>query len=405
MMMAVLQVNALNSMHDDEIDALSSDDDSTESSMDFDYVKGPKTQVKDYEGFEQGFDADDPIAQQMESIISLKISLGIDNDKEFLAEHEKKKAVQEKERIEKEKEEERIANMTIEERIEYESRKNTSLIAGVASNFLTKKRDELQQKYQWEKPEWATKKALRSTTAGQAVKQGADLQAPITQAPQLKKTKEAEGDGPKPKLKRREAEAAPKKNIEWEKPDWAKKSKLKSTAAGDAVKKGVDLQAPITQAPHLKKSAPAEEEEGEEGGVAPARKLKTPGAPAAARKDIGWEKPEWAKKSKLRTTTAGEAVKKGVDLQGPITQAPHIKQDTQAEVMSFLKKNVKKAKPGVGGAADSPTKGKKPKVRIAGDDAPKTPKKDNDTQAEVMDFLKKSMKKAKSKRNLMVSDD
>ena len=385
-------MDALSSMRSD--DYLSSDEDTTESSYEGDLPEGRKTQVKDYEGFEQGFDSDDPIARQMESILSLKLSLGIDNDKEFLAEHEKKKAELEKERIEKEREAARVAAMTTEERIQYESEKASSLLSGVASDFLTKRRDELQQRYQWEKPEWAKKSKLKSTAAGQAVKKGADLQAPITQAPHLKENKSAAEDGSKPKLKPREATGVgQKKDIGWEKPEWAKKSKLKSTAVGEAVKKGADLQAPITQAPHLKKNASSDEE----GGVPATRKLKKPSVPAAAqKKNIGWEKPEWAKQNKLRSTAAGEAVKKGVDLQGPITHAPHIKKDTQAEVMSFLKKNVKKSGSASGG--DSPKKASKGKVRI---DA----KEGDDTQAEVTDFLKKSLKKAKSKRHLIVSDD
>ena len=392
--MAVLQMDALASIPNDEIDALSSDDES-ESSHD-DFHKGPKTQVTDYEGFEKGFDADDPIAKQMETILSLKISLGIDNDKEFLAEHERKKAQLEKERLEKEREAERVANMTPEERIEYESQKASSLFSNVAQKVMSRRQEEIKKEYAWEKPEWAKKKTLRTTAAGQAVKKGADLQGPITQAPHLKKNNVEEEEEPKPKLKHREAEKATKKNIEWEKPDWAKKTKLKTTAAGEAVKKGVDLQAPITQAPHIKKDSKPEEQ-------APTRKLKAAKeAEAVPKKNIEWEKPDWAKKNKLRTTAAGEAVKNGVDLQGPITQAPHIKKDTQAEVMDFLKKNVKKAAPTDSTQAEvmdflkrNVKKTKEPKSPTKG---PKSPTKpvNSDTQAEVMDFLKKNMKKAKA---------
>lgn len=403
-------MDALSSLPKDEID-LSSDDESSVSSHDEYANDGPKNKVTDYEGFEKGFDENDPIAKQMESIISLKLSLGIDNDKEFLAEHEKKKAELERERLEKEREAERIANMTTEERIRYESEQASSLLSSVKSNFLAKQQEELQKRHAWEKPEWAKKKSLRSTAAGQAVKKGADLQGPITQAPHLKKDKDGETEGgSKPKLKQRAPNEVTEKNIAWEKPEWAKTTKLKSTSAGDAVKKGVDLQAPITQAPHMKNHSPLEE--------APARRLKATreSETLSKKKNIEWEKPDWAKTKKLRSTAAGEAVKKGVDLQGPITQAPHVKKDTQAEVLDFLKKNVKKSKPGEGSQSslmESPTKAKKSKVKILSDPkSPKTPRtpkspnenKDNDTQAEVMNFLKKNMKKTKSKRNLIVND-
>ena len=347
----------------DDLDTFDSDDDSDASSDEEIDVKhsAPKNQVEEYEGFDQ-VDEDDPVAKQMQTLISLKLSLGIDNDREFLEEHEKKK-----------KEKERLANMSPEERIRLESEQASSFFSDVAKKVFvdqSKKKESIA----WEKPEWAIKSKLRTTAAGEAVKKGADLQGPITMATQLKHT----GDSPKQIPKLVPLAATAKKDIGWEKPEWAKKTKLKSTSAGEAVKEGADLQAPITQATQLKhKGEPAE---------ASKPKLRHKGAPVGEKKDIGWEKPEWTQKPKLRSTTAGEKVKKGGDLQGPITQAPHIKKDkapvdesVKAEVLAFLKK----------GAV------KKPKdEKLHNDDA---------TKAEVLAFLKKGAVK-KPKENPPVDD-
>lgn len=456
-MMAVMPtMDALSGISKEELDALSSDDDDSDSDDEDDHFQKhavPKNQVKDFEGFEEGYDENDPIAKQMETIISLKVSLGIDNDKEFLAEHERKK----KEREEKEKEAARIAAMTPEERIQYESEQASSLFASAAQRVMEQKKE-----YAWEKPDWAKKSKLRTTAAGEAVKKGVDLQAPITMAPHMKQEPELSPRKViKEKLRHRsEAGVVEKKEIGWEKPDWAKQTKLKSTAAGQAVKKGVDLQAPITQAPHIKKVSP-----GEAPGLIPLKTLKgRQNSEPLPKKEIGWEKPDWTKKPKLRTTSAGEAVKKGVDLQGPITLAPHIKKGTPGSMPGLVRPGVGKVKspevgampslvrPGVGKGASriggdsldsasmhseappmsprkaritrdplsaasehvpgsprrailtkegslpgSPNKVKRGVVLAQPPTTPQTPVKD-ETKAEVMNLLRQGMKAAKSKR-------
>eukprot|EP00977_Amphora_coffeiformis_P012150 scaffold2992_cov214-Amphora_coffeaeformis.AAC.32 len=347
-------------MGKNDLDTFDSDD--SDSSSDEEIVvkvSGPRNQVGEYEGFDE-VDEDDPVAKQMQTLISLKLSLGIDNDKEFLEEHERKK-----------KEKERIAKMSPEERIRFESEQASSFFSDVAKKVFvdqSKKKESIA----WEKPEWAKKTKLRTTAAGEAVKKGVDLQGPITMATQMKHT----GDSPKQIPKLVPLAGPAKKEIGWEKPEWAKKTKLKSSSTGEAIKKGADLQAPITQAPQLKKRAETVEE--------PKPKLRHKEVPVGQKKEIGWEKPEWAQKPKLRSTAAGEKVKKGGDLQGPITQAPHVKGDktevdeaTKAEVLAFLKKGaVKKA------VLKKPTE-EKPPV-------------DEATKAEVLAFLKNS-KKAKAK--------
>jgi len=380
-MIAVLH-STLPTMGKDDLDAFDSDDDSDSSDEDV-VVKpsGRKNQVGEYEGFDE-VDEDDPVAKQMQTLISLKLSLGIDNDKEFLEEHERKK-----------KEKEKLANMSPEERIRFESEQASTFFSDVAKKVFVEQ-SKKKESIKWEKPEWATKSKLRTTAAGEAVKKGADLQGPITMATQLKHT----GDSPKQIPKLVPLTATAKKEIGWEKPEWAKKAKLKSTSAGEAVKKGVDLQAPITQATQIKHTA----ETTEESKI----KLTRKAVPVSEKKDIGWEKPEWAKKTKLRSTAAGEKVKNGIDLQGPITQAPHLKGDkahvdeaTKAEVLAFLKrgaiKKPKEDKP----EDDEATKAevlaflKKGAVKKAKEENPPV---DEATKAEVLAFLKNS-KKAKAK--------
>lgn len=147
------------------------------------------------------------------------------------------------------------------------------------------------------------------------------------------------------------------KSYEWEKPSWAKENKLKKTEKGQAVKKGVDLQGPITQAPHLKdsKSSIPQQE--------PKKKLKhkAPASPSKTSK-IEWEKPDWTKKPKLKKTEKGQAVKKGADLQRPITQAPHLKKQSTTTTNSEPQSPRKRLKPKAGitqhASSTSPTKSK-----------------------------------------------
>lgn len=351
--------SAIPTMEKDEIDTIDSDDDSESSDEQAELkVTVPKNQVTEYQGFEQ-VDENDPAAKQMQTLISLKLSLGIDNDKEFLEEHERKKA-----------EKERLANMPPEERIKLESEQASTFFSDVAKKVFSEQ-EKKKESIQWEKPEWAIKSKLRSTAAGEAVKKGSDLQAPITMATQLKHKKNSGDAGPKAPLK--PMPGLVKREVGWEKPEWAKQTKLKTTTAGEAAKKGGDLQAPITKATRRKG-------DGDKSPASPPKpKLKQKEAVFGQKKDIGWEKPEWAQKPKLKSTAAGEKVKKGGDLQGPITQAPHLKGEktdvneaTKAEVMAFLKK----------GAVKRPKEGRAPV--------------DESVKNEVIAFLKKgTVKKPK----------
>ena len=121
--------------------------------------------------------------------------------------------------------------------------------------------------YSWEKPEWAKKSSLKESTRGSIVKQGVSLSAPVTH---INKDKDVIVE--KKKLRQRRATHAG--NTDWEKPDWAKSSCLKSSDVGTSARQGKSLALPVT---NIKE------------GV--------------SEKDLGnlaWEKPDWAKEKKLK---------------------------------------------------------------------------------------------------------
>jgi phage gpG-like protein len=78
----------------------------------------------------------------------------------------------------------------------------------------------------WQKPDWTTKKPIKSTQTGEKVQHGENLAGDITKA----------------------AEHAEEKGIGWQKPAWATQGpQLKSTAKGEKLKQGnTDLARPIT---------------------------------------------------------------------------------------------------------------------------------------------------------------
>lgn len=135
--------------------------------------------------------------------------------------------------------------------------------------------------------------------------------------------------------------------IEWEKPAWTK-AQLRSTGKGEVVKKGADLQAPIT---HIKKillddDASPEVKDAQEtepkgktikwekpDWAKPKLRATVEGEEAPLETDskgkvIGWEKPDWTK-PKLRTTVEGEKVKTKGDLQKAIT---HVEKNTSGTI-------------------------------------------------------------------------
>ena len=81
---------------------------------------------------------------------------------------------------------------------------------------------------EWEKPDWTTKKPIKSTQTGAAVQQGQNLAGNITNV----------------------QDTAEERGIGWQKPAWATGGgapKLKPTAKGQKLKSGQsDLARPIT---------------------------------------------------------------------------------------------------------------------------------------------------------------
>lgn len=94
---------------------------------------------------------------------------------------------------------------------------------------------------------------LKSTATGDQVRKGATLAAPVT-FPKIK-LDHTNRVANKNVLKNKGVETATKKQYEWSKPDWMKKPQLRTTAIGEAVKQGADLQGPITQAPHTRRKS------------------------------------------------------------------------------------------------------------------------------------------------------
>uniref|UniRef100_A0A7S3KXZ1 Uncharacterized protein n=1 Tax=Amphora coffeiformis TaxID=265554 RepID=A0A7S3KXZ1_9STRA len=125
----------LGNMSMEELDALSSSDENDSSSDDpevppvqslADRSKSSqrKTTLQDFAGFEEGADADDPIAQKMQSILSLRILLRMDDDKEFMEEQEEKLL----ERM-------KLAKMTPEEHLKSEEEKTGNLLLNIKNKF------------------------------------------------------------------------------------------------------------------------------------------------------------------------------------------------------------------------------------------------------------------------------
>eukprot|EP00522_Entomoneis_paludosa_P015431 CAMPEP_0172444066 /NCGR_PEP_ID=MMETSP1065-20121228/4195_1 /TAXON_ID=265537 /ORGANISM="Amphiprora paludosa, Strain CCMP125" /LENGTH=124 /DNA_ID=CAMNT_0013194485 /DNA_START=47 /DNA_END=421 /DNA_ORIENTATION=+ len=108
----------------------------------------------------------------------------------------------------------------------------------------------------WEKPAWAKGATLKKTGRGDAVKQGGNLAAPITDLPHQEKQnfekpgwtgdvehiEKPQSDLAKPITNIRETGD---KNLEFEKPEWTKKKVLKDSGKGEAIKSGKEIARPI----------------------------------------------------------------------------------------------------------------------------------------------------------------
>mmetsp|Transcript_5975 Transcript_5975/g.11991 ORF Transcript_5975/g.11991 Transcript_5975/m.11991 type:complete len:782 (+) Transcript_5975:260-2605(+) len=213
--------------------------------------------------------------------------------------------------------------------------------------------------YTWAKPDWTNKKQeLRPTGRAEALRKG-KLEAPITFFPKKPVNEGLDSDADMGELVKKAMKAGsqatsifgPKKNLKvsvngaklregkdivkpitkatvLRQPENINKvanpGVLKPTPTGEEVRKGATLAAPVTF-PTLKYD--------DTNQIANPKVLRK-GVQPAPKKQYEWSKPDWTKKAHLRNTPVGEAVKKGADLQGPITDAPQVRRRKSFDTLS-----------------------------------------------------------------------
>jgi hypothetical protein len=215
--------------------------------------------------------------------------------------------------------------------------------------------------YSWAKPDWTKERKLRETGRADALRKG-KLEAPITFFPKKPVNEGLENDDEVEEMVKKAMSNAPKSvSI------FGTRKNLRVSVNGSRLREGADIVKPITQAtvrqkPEINKVAnpgvlkPTQTGElVRKGGTLAAPvtfpKKKMDGTNRVANKEIlrrkviapqpkkqyEWSKPDWTKEPKLRHTAVGDAVKQGADLQGPITQAPHVRRKSSDTLsnMSF----------------------------------------------------------------------
>jgi len=114
------------------------------------------------------------------------------------------------------------------------------------------------------------------------------------------------------------------RDLSWQKPDWTKNTKLRSTGKAEAMKTKGDLASPITSLPHQKEDGPFDKPDWTEDVKdveRPGGKLEKPitALPhGAGGNSLAFQKPDWTKESGLQTTRKGEALKTGKEIARPI---------------------------------------------------------------------------------------
>jgi hypothetical protein len=142
---------------------------------------------------------------------------------------------------------------------------------------------------------------LKPTDVGQKARKGGNLAGPITQAPHLRKPETNK------EVLRRVAPVR-SKSYEWEKPEWSSgRTTLRATKRNEVVTEGGDVAQPITR--HIPKQTSESE-----------RDLTSYG-----KKTYEWEKPVWAKGTKLKSTGKAHQMMTEGNLASAITNLPHSK--------------------------------------------------------------------------------
>jgi len=182
--------------------------------------------------------------------------------------------------------------------------------------------------YSWEKPEWTKKTSLKKTGRGDDIKKGSSLAAPVTHVnankdisrdlnPLAKSTllkKTGRGDV----VKQGSSLAAPVTHINAMKDESrdrhpsANKSRLHKTERGHDVLKGGNLAGPVTHVNTMK------DESRDKHPLIDKSKLRKQRHDKHM-VDIGWQKPDWAMSSSLKSTDVGASVRQGKSLALPVT--------------------------------------------------------------------------------------
>lgn len=116
-----------------ELDNMSTDDESSEEDDEapgmlqnfMSKEKKKRTQLSDFNGFDDG--DDNTIVRKMKGILALRESLGMDDDKSFMAEQERKSAERKK-----------LASMTVEERMRYEEEQAGDVMSKIRARHVEK---------------------------------------------------------------------------------------------------------------------------------------------------------------------------------------------------------------------------------------------------------------------------
>jgi hypothetical protein len=142
-------------------------------------------------------------------------------------------------------------------------------------------------------------------------KQGTTITEKKTKKVLVKKQRDSEGEFITYRGKTYYTDSVDTSKLKWQKPEWTKEKKLRSTGKADLLKQnGGNLAKPITH--------PLGKGDGVNKYVRPEDILQSTNG-AGQEKQIGWEKPEWAMKKVLRATGKAEILQRDGNLEKPIT--------------------------------------------------------------------------------------
>lgn len=161
--------------------------------------------------------------------------------------------------------------------------------------------------YGWEKPDWARRSILKKTTLGDVVKQGVSLDRRLSK-----------NSGTSRVLLRRRHSLTGRSSFDkttkefgWSQPEWARRNMLRTTEFGEAARQGVSLEVPVRV---FKSIGGSDDDMCYHHNASMEESFASLNASKQRMSIIAWEKPEWAKKQTLKSTSTGQAVRQGIDL-------------------------------------------------------------------------------------------